>query len=136
MACVPVFFQPSGSASQLIYGLMICFVCFGAYVHFDPYEDRGNDAVARLCQMQIFFSLLASVALTSASEQNAGSNMDILLVVLYCLPVRLPCTYTWLLSIDPCASVMPINAGWAGDIPREPAAQSGKDVPSAFDAAK
>ena len=92
VACVPVFFQPSGSASQLIYGLMICFVCFGAYVHFDPYEDRGNDAVARLCQMQIFFSLLASVALTSASEQNAGSNMDILLVVLYFLPVRLPCT--------------------------------------------
>ena len=90
MACVPVFFQPSGSDSQLIYGLMVCFVCFGAYVHFDPYEDRGNDAVARLCQMQIFFSLLASVALTSASEQNAGSNMDILLVVLYCLPVRLP----------------------------------------------
>ena len=102
MACVPVFFQPSGSDSQLIYGLMICFVSFGAYVHFDPYEDRGNDAVARLCQMQIFFSLLASVALTSASEQNAGSNMDILLVVLYCLPVRLPCTHTWLLSIDPC----------------------------------
>jgi hypothetical protein len=102
VACVPVFFQPSGSDSQLIYGLMICFVSFGAYVHFDPYEDRGNDAVARLSQMQIFFSLLASVALTSASEQNAGSNMDILLVVLYCLPVRLPCTHTWLLSIDPC----------------------------------
>ena len=102
VACVPVFFQPSGSDSQLIYGLMVCFVCFGAYVHFDPYEDRGNDAVARLCQMQIFFSLLASVALTSASEQNAGSNMDILLVVLYCLPVRLPCTNTWLLSIDTC----------------------------------
>ena len=82
---------------------MVCFVCFGAYVHFDPYEDRGNDAVARLCQMQIFFSLLASVALTSASEQNAGSNMDILLVVLYCLPVRLPShLFGCCLSIDPC----------------------------------
>ena len=103
VACVPVFFQPSGSDSQLIYGLMICFVCFGAYVHFDPYEDRGNDAVARLCQMQIFFSLLASVALTSASEQNAGSNMDILLVVLYCLPVRLPCALLHLAALpDPC----------------------------------
>ena len=99
VACVPVFFQPSGSDSQLIYGLMICFVCFGAYVHFDPYEDRGNDAVARLCQMQIFFSLLASVALTSASEQNAGSNMDILLVVLYCLPVRLPCALLHLAAL-------------------------------------
>ena len=99
VACVPVFFQPSGSDSQLIYGLMVCFLCFGAYVHFDPYEDRGNDAVARLCQMQIFFSLLASVALTSASEQNAGSNMDILLVVLYCLPVRLPCALLHLAAL-------------------------------------
>ena len=112
MACVPVFFQPSGSDSQLIYGLMICFECFGAYVHFDPYEDRGNDAVARLCQMQIFFSLLASVALTSASEQNAGSNMDVLLVVLYCLPVRLP---SHSLGCSPLthASVMPQRRlGW------------------------
>ena len=116
VACVPVFFQPSGSDSQLIYGLMICFVSFGAYVHFDPYEDRGNDAVARLCQMQIFFSLLASVALTSASEQNAGSNMDILLVVLYCLPVRLPSHSLGGSPLTP-ASAMPINAGWAGDIP-------------------
>ena len=136
VACVPVFFQPSGSDSQLIYGLMVCFVCFGAYVHFDPYEDRGNDAVARLCQMQIFFSLLASVALTSASEQNAGSNMDILLVVLYCLPVRLPCALA--LGCFPLtpASVMPVNTGWAGNIPREPAAQGGKDATPAIEAAK
>ena len=126
----------TASDSQLIYGLMICFVCFGAYVHFDPYEDRGNDAVARLCQMQIFFSLLASVALTSASEQNAGSNMDILLVVLYCLPVRLPCALALGCSPLTPASVMPVNAGWAGDIPREPAAQGGKDATPAIDAAK
>ena len=88
VACVPVFFQPSGSAAQLVFGLMVCFVCFGVYVAFDPFEDRGNDAVAKLCQLQIFFSLLASVALTSTSEQGAGSNMDILLVVLYFVPVR------------------------------------------------
>ena len=93
VACLPVFFQPSGSASQLIYGLMICFVAFGAYVHCDPYEDRGNDAVAALCQMQIFFSLLASVALTSVSD--AGTNMDVLLVVLYFLPVCSPEQQTW-----------------------------------------
>jgi len=88
VACLPVFFQPSGSASQLVFGLMVCFVAFGAYVHFDPYEDRGNDAVAALCQMQIFFSLLASVALTSASD-DTGTNMGVLLVVLYFLPVGL-----------------------------------------------
>ena len=127
IACLPVFFQPSGSASQLTFGLLVCFVAFGFYVHFDPYEDRGNDAVAKLCQMQIFFSLLASVALTSASEQNAGSNMDILLVVLYCLPVRLPCALAVGCSPLTPASAMPINAGWAGDIPREPAAQHGAE---------
>ena len=67
---------------------MICFVAFGAYVHCDPYEDRGNDMVAALCQMQIFFSLLASVALASPADV-VGSNMDVLLVVLYFLPVRM-----------------------------------------------
>merc|ERR1711935_759523 len=89
VACLPVFFQPSGSASQLLFGLMVCFVCFGAYVHFDPFEDRGNDAVARLCQVQIFFSLLSSVALSFSDDENAGSNIDVLLVVLLFLPVTL-----------------------------------------------
>jgi len=88
VACLPVFFQPSGSPSQLVWGLVVCFVAFGLYVHFDPYEERGDNAVAALCQVQIFFSLLASVALTSDSGA-AGTNMDVLLVVLYCFPVGL-----------------------------------------------
>ena len=89
VACLPVFFQPSGSASQLLFGLMVCFMCFGAYVHFDPFEDRGNDAVARLCQVQIFFSLLSSVALSFSDDENAGSYIDVLLVMLWFLPVTL-----------------------------------------------
>ena len=89
VACLPVFFQPSGSASQLLFGLMVCFMCFGAYVHFDPFEDRGNDAVARLCQVQIFFSLLSSVALSFSDDENAGSYIDTLLVMLWFLPVTL-----------------------------------------------
>ena len=66
---------------------MICFLCFGAYVHFDPFEDRGNDGVARLCQVQIFFSLLASVAISAA--ENTGTNLDVLLTVLWFVPVGL-----------------------------------------------
>ena len=62
----------------------------------DPYEDRGNDVVAVLCQMQIFFSLLASVALASPADV-VGSNMDVLLVVLYFLPV----SRVLLLWVDP-----------------------------------
>ena len=128
VACVPVFFQPSGSAAQLTYGLMVCFVAFGAYVQFDPYEDRGNDAVAKLCQMQIFFSLLASVALTSvSSEQETGSNMDMLLVVLYLVPVRPPCRPARSAPFT-LACVVEMRAGGTGDIPRKPAAQGGKEA--------
>ena len=43
--------------------------------------------VAKLCQMQIFFSLLSSVALQPTA--NPGTNIDVLLVVLWCVPVGL-----------------------------------------------
>ena len=89
IACLPVFFQPSGSASQLLFGLMVCFGCFGFYVAFDPFEDRGNDTVAQLCQLQIFFSLLSSVALSYEDDENVGSNIDLVLVVLWFLPVTM-----------------------------------------------
>ena len=134
VACVPVFFQPSGSASQLTFGLMVCFVAFGAYVHFDPYEDRGNDAVAKLCQMQIFFSLLASVALSSiSSEQEAGSNMDVLLVVLYLVPVRPPCNSREARS--PLTLGFVIGAGRACGLPREPATHGGQEAARPVEAA-
>jgi len=90
VACLPVFFRPSGSSEQLMYGLLTCFICFGVFVHFDPFEDRGNDGVARLCQAQIFFSLLSSVALVLLdSGASTEASLDILLVLLWCLPVSL-----------------------------------------------
>ena len=51
VACLPVFFRYAGSAEQLMYGLLACFICFGVFVHFDPYEDRFNGAIAQLCQV-------------------------------------------------------------------------------------
>jgi hypothetical protein len=39
--------------------------------------------------VQIFFSLLSSVALSFSDDENAGSNIDMLLVVLLFLPVTL-----------------------------------------------
>ena len=88
--CLPVFFQPSGSVSQLLFGLIVCFVSFGAYVAIDPFEDVGNDTLAKMCQAQIFFSLLSSVALSYDEEtrQNA-TNLDILLVALWFIPMTL-----------------------------------------------
>ena len=63
IVCLPVFFQPSGSVSQLIFGLVICFLTFGAHMVYAPYVDHNDDRLAQLCQAQIFFALLSSVAL-------------------------------------------------------------------------
>jgi hypothetical protein len=90
VACVPVFFVPSGSISQLIFGLMVCFVTFGMFIHYDPFEEGGDDLLAWLCQGQIFFSLLSSIALSYDEEQRAASrNLDVLLVTLWVLPLVL-----------------------------------------------
>ena len=63
IVCLPVFFQPAGSVSQLIFGLMVCFLTFGAYMVYAPYAEQDDDYLAQLCQVQIFFSLVSSITL-------------------------------------------------------------------------
>ena len=63
IVCLPVFFQPSGSVSQLIFGLVICFLTFGAHMVYAPYVEHNDDRLAQLCQAQIFFALLSAIAL-------------------------------------------------------------------------
>ena len=90
IACLPVFFQPSGSPGQLIFGLMVCFVSACAYVAIDPFDDVANDTLAKFCQAQIFFSLLSSIALAYDEDTIADStNFDMLLVVLWIIPLVL-----------------------------------------------
>jgi len=111
VACLPVFFTPSGSVSQLLFGLIVCFVCFGAYVHFDPFEDRHNDLVARVCQAQIFFSLLCSVAFKYDPATKAdGTNLGILLVVLWSLPIGLAA-----ILLTPAPSLLGEAKDWIDD---------------------
>ena len=50
--CLPVFYQPSGSVGQLIFGLMICFLTFGGYMLFGPFVDDENDQLSQLCQVR------------------------------------------------------------------------------------
>lgn len=90
VACVPVFFVPSGSISQLVFGLMVCFITFGMFVYYAPFEETGDDRLAQLCQGQIFFALLSSIALSFDAEQRTASrNLDVLLVALWVLPITL-----------------------------------------------
>ena len=88
LVCAPVFFDPPGSSSQLVFGLMVCFTVFGNFSYWRPYKE--DNALALLCQIQIFFSLLAAVV-NSFDEASIrqNSNMDVLLVVLTLLPIVL-----------------------------------------------
>ena len=90
IVCLPVFFQPSGSVSQLIFGLVVCFLTFGAHMLYTPYVEHADDRLAQLCQCQIFFALLSSIALKyDAATRVDATNMDSLLSVLVLLPVSL-----------------------------------------------
>jgi len=60
VVCLPVFFSP-GSPGQLILGLVICFLTYGMYGVYQPYDDPGDDVLAQMAQLSIFFSLVASI---------------------------------------------------------------------------
>ena len=50
---------------------------------YAPYVEDGDDYLAQLCQVQIFFALLSSVALQfDAATRLEASNMDVLLTTL------------------------------------------------------
>jgi len=89
LVCMPVFFDPPGSASQLIFGLMVCFITFGAYTAVNPFEEDRPNIFAQLCQFQIFFALLSSIALkfSSTMTPDALRNMDGLLTILTFVPL-------------------------------------------------
>ena len=74
IVCLPVFFQPSGSVSQLIFGLVVCFLTFGVNVFYAPYIEDGDDHLAQLCQVQIFFALLSSITLKFDEEHTSRRN--------------------------------------------------------------
>ena len=79
---MPVFF-PIGSVAQLIFGLIICFVTFGAYSFFEPYANREDNHLALMAQAQIFFCMLSSIGLKFDSYGlSANQNMDALLLSL------------------------------------------------------
>ena len=92
LVCLPVFIDP-GSIAQLIFGLMVCFL--SAMLIFAPYEQDSDDSLARMCQLQLFFSLLSSLVLKAPGwTRSSGITMDLLLMFLLFLPI-----FTALLSL-------------------------------------
>jgi uncharacterized membrane protein YgcG len=88
IVCLPVWFQPAGSVSQLVFGLVVCFLTFGVHMVYHPYIERADDRLAQLCQVQIFFSLLSSIVLKyDENTIRDATNIDVLLGALTLLPI-------------------------------------------------
>ena len=82
---LPVFFLP-GSLDQLILGLFIAFFSFGAYMLLSPFLELKHDYVSRLCQMQIFFALLAGVVLKADPSEGQIEMLGTALIFVCSIP--------------------------------------------------
>jgi Arc/MetJ family transcription regulator len=90
LVCMPVWFEP-GSVAQLIFGLMVCFLTFGAYTAWAPFAEERANVLAQACQVQIFFALLSAIALSFDVGKTEGStqSIDLLLTVLTFVPLSI-----------------------------------------------
>jgi len=82
---LPIFFPP-GSPPQLIFGLIICFLSYGAYCVYSPYVSDEDDLIAQVAQVIIFFSLVSSLVTNAYPEDPV---MQVLLPALLAVPVVL-----------------------------------------------
>jgi hypothetical protein len=82
---LPIFF-PVGSPAQLIFGLIICFLSYGAYCVCSPYIKDQDDFLAQVAQFVIFFSLVGSLVTNAFPDDPV---MSIALPGLLSVPVIL-----------------------------------------------
>ena len=94
---MPVFFE-SGSFGQLVFGLCTSFISSMLYTNLSPYEDHADDRLSQICQAEIFFSLVCSIALRGDSSLSRGASdagvLDAFLTILGAAPVFLGILYT------------------------------------------
>jgi hypothetical protein len=90
LVCMPVWFEP-GSVAQLIFGLMVCFVTFGAYTAWAPFAEERANVLAQACQVQIFFALCSAIALSFdvGRTEESSRSIDVLLTVLTFVPLSM-----------------------------------------------
>ena len=82
---VPSVFPDRGGTAQLFWGLLVCFITFGAYMMYAPFIEDGDDQLSQLAQLQIFLTLVSSLALrASPPSEFVGSLVT---VVLFAVPL-------------------------------------------------
>ena len=87
---VPSTFPERGGTLQLYWGLMVCFMTFGAYMKFAPFVKDSDDQLSQLAQLQIFLTLLSSLALrASPPSKIVGELVTVVLVLVPLIGVAL-----------------------------------------------
>jgi hypothetical protein len=76
---------------QLVWGLLVCFITFGAYMMWAPFIKDSDDHLQQLAQLQIFISLVASLSLRAVPPDPLMSSLvGVLLVVVPILGIAKP----------------------------------------------
>ena len=78
---LPIFIDP-GSSAQLITGLLVCFISYGMYASYEPYVEKSDDQLAKVCQVSLFFSLVSSIALKMQPDGSADTLAGLLVFML------------------------------------------------------
>jgi len=82
---VPAAFPGRGGNFQLIWGLMVCFLTFGAYMMYQPFIREADDHLQQIAQAQIFITLTASISLRMTPPDETISSL--ISVTLFIIPL-------------------------------------------------
>jgi len=82
---VPATFPERGGTAQLFWGLLVCFVTFGAYMMYAPFIEDSDDKLSQLAQLQIFLTLLSSLALSAVPPSEVVGQL--VTVILFLVPL-------------------------------------------------
>ena len=82
---MPSTFPERGGTAQLFWGLLVCFVTFGSYMMYAPFIEESDDKLSQLAQMQIFLTLLSSLALSAVPPSEVVGQL--VTVILFLVPL-------------------------------------------------
>ena len=82
---VPATFTERGGTLQLFWGLLVCFATFGAYMMYAPFIADSDDMLSQLAQLQIFLTLLSSLALSAVPPSKIVGDM--VTAILFLVPL-------------------------------------------------
>ena len=82
---MPAIFPGRGETEQLFWGLIVCFISFGFYMMYAPFIEDSDDQFSQLAQIQIFMTLLSSIALRTTPPSEFVSIL--VTVMLFFVPI-------------------------------------------------